>query len=438
MICISPAIVLVPLRPAPATNRTLRGYVAAVGQAQLGHVGGRHGGQSLVPRAPGSCGHRSVAPMRPEAARAGAARASSCRPTTWRRYLPGLPRLRARPGQTLGRPLEVVVVDDGSPDDVGRDRRVYAARDPRVRGRAHRRTVASARPATRGCGTSPGSCSPSPTPTTSCRPAPTPRWPRTLERTGSDFVTGSVVRAGRASGLHRAALDAAAAPAADGPRHRLGTRRSSATCSRGTSCSGPSFWRDPGPVLARGRPLRGPADDHAGLPRAGRFDDRPRGRLPLADPLRTAPRSPSSARRCRTCATGGETKRMSLRASRSTATPRSRRRLPSTGCWPATCTATSPRSPAAPTSGGCCSRSGVRDLWGDRSLTHSGLLPVHRLVGWLVEQDRREDAAAVACAGCSAARRPAPREGDHLVVPAEVLDVRTVDPAALALREHER
>ena len=27
MICISPAIVLVPLRPAPATNSTLRGYV---------------------------------------------------------------------------------------------------------------------------------------------------------------------------------------------------------------------------------------------------------------------------------------------------------------------------------------------------------------------------------------------------------------------------
>ena len=36
--------------------------------------------------------------------------------------------------------------------------------------------------------------------------------------------------------------------------------------------------------------------------------------------------------------------------------------------------------------------SGVQAFWGDRSLTHSGLPPVHRLTGWLVEQDRREDA----------------------------------------------
>ena len=40
-------------------------------------------------------------------------------------------------------------------------------------------------------------------------------------------------------------------------------------------------------------------------------------------------------------------------------------------------------------------RTGVLSIWGSRSLTHSGLLPVDRLVGWLVEQGRREDAAAV-------------------------------------------
>ena len=40
-------------------------------------------------------------------------------------------------------------------------------------------------------------------------------------------------------------------------------------------------------------------------------------------------------------------------------------------------------------------RSGVRSIWGSRSLTHSGLLPVDRLVGWLVEQGRRDEAAAV-------------------------------------------
>ena len=34
-------------------------------------------------------------------------------------------------------------------------------------------------------------------------------------------------------------------------------------------------------------------------------------------------------------------------------------------------------------------RTGVLSIWGSRSLTHSGLLPVDRLVGWLVEQGRR-------------------------------------------------
>ncbi len=38
---------------------------------------------------------------------------------------------------------------------------------------------------------------------------------------------------------------------------------------------------------------------------------------------------------------------------------------------------------------------GIGDLWGSRSLVHSGLPPVHRLTGWLVEQGRRAEAAAV-------------------------------------------
>jgi CDP-glycerol glycerophosphotransferase len=40
-------------------------------------------------------------------------------------------------------------------------------------------------------------------------------------------------------------------------------------------------------------------------------------------------------------------------------------------------------------------RAGIVALWGSHSLTHSGLTPAFRLVGWLVEQDRRDDAAAV-------------------------------------------
>jgi glycosyltransferase involved in cell wall biosynthesis len=84
-------------------------------------------------------------------------------------------------------------------------------------------------------------------------------------------------------------------------------------------------------------------------------------------------------------------------------------------------------------------RTGIAELFKDRSLTHSGLTPAHRLVGWLVEQDRREEAAAVMTyvAGLG---RPLDRvegaDGPRLDVP--VLDLTTVDPAALALRPHER
>ncbi len=80
---------------------------------------------------------------------------------------------------------------------------------------------------------------------------------------------------------------------------------------------------------------------------------------------------------------------------------------------------------------------GVHDLWGERSLVHSGLPPVHRLIGWLVERDRRADAEAVV-RWFRTLDGPAPREGDHLVVPLAVLDASDVDPAALALRNHEQ
>ncbi|PUA82740.1 glycosyltransferase family 2 protein [Nocardioides currus] len=85
-------------------------------------------------------------------------------------------------------------------------------------------------------------------------------------------------------------------------------------------------------------------------------------------------------------------------------------------------------------------RDGVREFWGDRSLVHSGLPPVHRLGGWLVEQDRRADAAAL-MTWVATLRGPAPQTADgpgrRLDVPSEVLDVSGVDPAALALRDFE-
>jgi glycosyltransferase involved in cell wall biosynthesis len=84
-------------------------------------------------------------------------------------------------------------------------------------------------------------------------------------------------------------------------------------------------------------------------------------------------------------------------------------------------------------------RQGVCEFWGERSLVDSGLPPVHRLTGWLVEQGRRAEAAAVMSYAAGLAG-PVPRVGDPpgLDIPAEVLDVTTVDPSALAIRSDER
>ncbi|WP_228941605.1 glycosyltransferase family 2 protein [Nocardioides sp. Leaf374] len=91
-------------------------------------------------------------------------------------------------------------------------------------------------------------------------------------------------------------------------------------------------------------------------------------------------------------------------------------------------------------------RSGVLSLWGagapggrgPSSLTASGLPPVHRLTGWLVEQGRRADAAAV-MAWMAEHPGPAPRtsgpDGARLALP--VLDPASLDPSAVALRAHE-
>jgi hypothetical protein len=84
----------------------------------------------------------------------------------------------------------------------------------------------------------------------------------------------------------------------------------------------------------------------------------------------------------------------------------------------------------------------VLELWGQRSLVHSGLPPVHRLAGWLVEQDRRTEVASLMewVAGLDG---PAPRVQDvgtgawRLSVPHAVVDETTVAPEALALRDHE-
>ena len=85
-------------------------------------------------------------------------------------------------------------------------------------------------------------------------------------------------------------------------------------------------------------------------------------------------------------------------------------------------------------------QAGVRELWAGRSLVHSGLPPVHRLTGWLVEQGRRDDAAAVMTYVGGLGGQPAPRVptadgGVRIDVP--TIDPATVDPAALEVRPHE-
>lgn len=86
---------------------------------------------------------------------------------------------------------------------------------------------------------------------------------------------------------------------------------------------------------------------------------------------------------------------------------------------------------------------GVTEFWGDRSLIHSGLPPVHRLTGWLIEQDRRADATRVMQYVVSLAGAPAPRltasDGAVLLdLPPGVLDSSQVAREALLLRHHER
>jgi CDP-glycerol glycerophosphotransferase len=82
---------------------------------------------------------------------------------------------------------------------------------------------------------------------------------------------------------------------------------------------------------------------------------------------------------------------------------------------------------------------GVRELWADRSLTHSVLPPIHRLTGWLVEQGRREDAVTVITHLRTRAGRRVARvsdaDGVRLDVPG--LDPATIAREALAVRPDE-
>lgn len=81
---------------------------------------------------------------------------------------------------------------------------------------------------------------------------------------------------------------------------------------------------------------------------------------------------------------------------------------------------------------------GVRELWGMHgSLTGSRLLPAHRLVGWFVEQGRRSDAAAVISYVVEHGGLPRVPDGAGRRVDVPGLDLRGVPRDAVALRVDE-
>ncbi|GAB4009285.1 hypothetical protein GCM10028772_25720 [Nocardioides ultimimeridianus] len=82
---------------------------------------------------------------------------------------------------------------------------------------------------------------------------------------------------------------------------------------------------------------------------------------------------------------------------------------------------------------------GVREFWGTHgSLTASRLLPAHRLVGWLVEQDRRAEASAVISYVVENGGLPRVRDGAGVRVDVPGLDLGGVPREAVALRADEK
>ena len=332
------------------------------------------------------------------------------------------------------RALEVVVVDDGSRDGSGALADAYAARDERVRvvhtdnhglGAARNEGLRHVR----------GDYVTFLDSDDAVPPTAYAAMVRALERSGSDFVTGSVVR-WESDGLHEPPwMRRLHHPA------RTGT----------TAAEHPEILGD---VFAWNKVFRRSFWETAGLswPEGIRYEDQPtttlaylRGRFDVVPDvvyhwrIRDDGSSITQQRSSvQDLADRFETKRMSLAAVEEYGDEHTREvfvdrvlagdlhryftEIP--GCsdewWDLLC-------------------SGIGELWHGRSLTHSGLPPVHRLTGWLVEQARREDAAAVMeyVAGLA---RPVDRvtddEGPRIDVP--VIDPSSVDRAALAVRDHER
>jgi glycosyltransferase involved in cell wall biosynthesis len=352
-------------------------------------------------------------------------------------YLPACLDSVLAQSETLGRTgLEVVVVDDGSPDESGELAESYAARDPRVRVvHTDNRGLGAAR--NEGLRHVTGDLLMFADSDDMVPPGSYAVLLRQLTRTGADFVTGSVARLeGDAlveppwmKRLHRQRMDLVV----DDLPEILGDVFAWNKLFRA------AFWRETGLSWPEGVRYEDQPTTTLAYLRARRFGIVPEvvyhWRIRSDGTSITQQRSSLQDLRDR-----WSTKLSSLRsveeygAPKVTAVFRDRvlagdlhryfAELP--GCdddwWELL-------------------RTGVQSIWGSRSLTHSGLLPADRLVGWLVEQGRRADAQAVV-AYARALGRPLDRvdtpDGRRLDLPSDVLDPATVDPAALEVRAGER
>ncbi|MEZ5093199.1 glycosyltransferase family 2 protein [Nocardioides sp.] len=334
--------------------------------------------------------------------------------------------------------LEVVVVDDGSPDASGEIADGYAERDPRVRvvhtdnrglGAARNEGVRHA------TGDLLGFCDSDDV----VPPAAYAVLVGSLLHSGSDFVTGSIVR-WEADGLHEPpwmrrlhAADGGWRVTADDHPEILGDVFAWNKVFRR------SFWDSAGLSWAEGvRYEDQPTTTRAYL--LGQFDVVPdvvyHWRIRGDGTSITQQRSSVADLSDRIA-----TKRMSLASVRELGGPEVERvfvdRVMAGDLWRYFL-----EVPGCDDAWWDLLADGIAELWEGRSLVHSGLPPVHRLAGWLVERGRRAEVAALMDYVASLDGAPVPRAAGRLALPAGVLDeevlVEAADAGALDLRPHER
>ena len=302
--------------------------------------------------------------------------------------------------------LEVVIVDDGSPDRSGALADEYAARDPRVRvvhtanqglGAARNEGIRHA------TGDLLGFCD-------SDDVVPRTAYAAlvgSLERSGSDFVTGSIVR-WESDGLHEPPWmrrlhgggEGSGLTAGDHPEILGDVFAWNKVFRR-------SFWDEAGLAWAEGvRYEDQPTTTEAYL--RGRFDVVPdvvyHWRIRDDGTSITQQRSSLTDLRDRVA-----TKRMALASVRALGGAEVERvfvdRVMAGDLWRYFL-----EIPGCSDEWWTLLADGIAELWAGRSLVHSGLPPVHRLTGWLVEQGRRAEAASLMAYVATLDGAPVPRE----------------------------